>query len=117
MRRDQHLLAQMTIAAGAAAAREIARLLPKPAPLASPSGRVPVNRGTDATSTRVYGLIFEALARGTVLPLAARQRATAEVYEHLVANGVAFRVESGLDRLRRVSDEVHRDQEGGPTHA
>lgn len=112
MRKQPNIIAALTLAYGAALQREFAKMFAPPAKLAPPTDRAPSNRGTDPTSQRVYALIFNGVTRGTVgagqfMLLSDRERVASAVYEELASGGVSFRVEDGLDRLRRVAAELN----------
>lgn len=73
-------------------------------------GRVPLNLGTEPVSRRVYALIFNGLTLALTaeqwMPLDERERVTAAIYDALSAGGIEVRLADGLERLRRVADEI-----------
>ena len=72
---------------------------------------VPMNRGTDPVSQRVYALIFNGVTRASStaederdwIRLSERERIAEAVYEELRNGGVEIQIEDGLDVLRRVA--------------
>jgi hypothetical protein len=72
---------------------------------------VPINRGADPISQRVYALIFNGVTRASSsatderdwIRLSERERIAEAVYAELRAGGIEIRLADGLEALREVS--------------
>lgn len=66
---------------------------------------VPINRGTDPLSQRVYALIFNGVSRGRLgfISLSEREQIAEAVYAELREGGLEIRIADGLEVLRDVN--------------